>query len=89
MRGWVEGKGEQGTGGNKGQIEALANGPMAAWLVMVAAWLVMVLIVVVIQVVVARLVEPSKPALNAPCRWSHQRRPHHASPIWNLNCTHM
>ena len=71
MRGWVEGKGEQGTGGNKGQIEALANGPMAAWLVMVAAWLVMVLIVVVIQVVVARLVEPSKPGLNAPCRWSH------------------
>ena len=27
MRGWVEGKGEQGTGGGKGQIEALANGP--------------------------------------------------------------
>ena len=27
MRGWVEGKGEQGTGGNTGEIEALANGP--------------------------------------------------------------
>ena len=27
MRGWVEGKGEHGTGGSKGQIEALANGP--------------------------------------------------------------
>ena len=27
MRGWVEGKGEQGTGGSKGQIETLVNGP--------------------------------------------------------------